>query len=79
MGFRRKQLTCKDVKKILKSLGFSHDRTEGSHEQWVGYKNGRKILVTVDCPKAPFDAWLLKAMVRQSGYSKDEWYKQLEK
>ncbi len=36
-------------------------------------------LVTVDCPKQPFVRRLLKSMVRQSGYTIEEWYQQLEK
>jgi hypothetical protein len=36
-------------------------------------------LVTVDCPKQPFVDRLLKSMVRQSGYSIEEWYEALEK
>jgi hypothetical protein len=36
-------------------------------------------LVTVDCPKAPFDQWLTRKMVGQSGYSIDEWYNELDK
>jgi len=36
-------------------------------------------LVTVDCPKEPFVPPLLSSMVRQSGYSIEEWYLQLER
>lgn len=77
MGFRRRQLTCKDVKQILTSFGFECCRQKGSHEQWKGSVNGQAKLVTVDCPKAPFDSYLINKMVRQSGYSIDEWYKRL--
>lgn len=78
MGFKRRQLNCRDVKTILKSLGFKFDRQRGSHEQWKCFVEGELRLVTVDCPKAPFGDGLIKAMVRQSGYSIDEWYKQLD-
>lgn len=52
---RHYPLTCKDVKKILKNLGFNPRPQQGtSHEQWVKYDEAGKLLgkVTVDCPKA---------------------------
>lgn len=48
------QLTCKEVKQILKTLGFEpRPRTSTSHEQWVKKENGKLFKVTVDCPKSP--------------------------
>gem|GEM_PF-4174008 len=36
------QLTCKEVKQILKTLGFEpRPRTSTSHEQWVKKENGK--------------------------------------
>lgn len=70
-------LTCKDVKRILKNLGFAPRPTKGtSHEQWVKYDAGGKLLgkVTVDCPKAPFSQMLISSMAQQAGVSKKQFY-----
>lgn len=79
MGRKRRPLTCKEVKRILTALGFEFQRQKGSHEHWKATVNGRLHLVTVDCPKEPFVPPLLSNMVRQSGYSIEEWYRQLER
>jgi len=73
-------LTCKEVKKILKSLGFSpRPRTGTSHEQWVKDEKGRRYKVTVDCPKQPFSQMLIKYMAYQAGVSKKDFYAALKK
>jgi predicted RNA binding protein YcfA (HicA-like mRNA interferase family) len=79
VGRKYRPLTCKEVKRILRSLGFEFQRQKGSHEHWKAVVKGKMRLVTVDCPKEPFVAPLLTLMVEQSGYSKDEWYQQLPK
>ncbi len=66
-------LTCREVKIILKKLGFVFDRQRGSHEQW----SKGKYRVTVDCPKQPFSHTLIKYMAKQAGISKDTFYKAL--
>ena len=72
-----KPLTCKEVKKILKSLGFVCRNQEGSHEQWVRNEPPPFRKVTVDCPKAPFSHMLTESMAAQAGVSKKEFYKHL--
>lgn len=72
-----KPLTCKEVKTILKNLGFEHRNTEGSHENWVAHNPFRKV--TVDCPKAPFSPILTGFMVQQAGVTKKEFYAALKK
>lgn len=67
-------LTCKDVKKTLKSLGFVHRNTEGSHENWVRDEPKPFRKVTVDCPKAPFSQILIELMARQAGMTKKQFY-----
>lgn len=79
MGQGFKPLSCKEVKQILASFGFEPDRQKGSHQHWKAIVKGKMRLVTVDCPKQPFVRRLLKSMVRQSGYTIEEWYQQLEK
>lgn len=68
-------LTCKEIKAILKYLGFLPESTTGSHEQWTKIANGRKYKVTVDCPKAPFSPTLIASMASQAGLSKKDLYK----
>ena len=75
-------LTCKEVKKILRKLGFSERPRKGtSHEQWVKYSDDRKTMwkVTVDCPKQPFGPDLVSSMSKQAGVSKADFYAKLEK
>lgn len=72
-------LTCNDVKRILRNLGFAYCNTEGSHEQWKREDKRGFYKVTVDCPKAPFSPFLIGAMARQAGVSKRAFYKALHK
>lgn len=74
-----KPLTCKEVKQILKSLGFTRRNQEGSHEQWVRNDPPPFRKVTVDCPKEPFSHMLTESMARQAGVSKKEFYSFLNK
>lgn len=62
-------VTCKQVKSLLKNLGFEVKPRRGtSHEQWVHQCfNGKRRLVTVDCPKQPFSHDLMKFMAAQAG------------
>lgn len=62
----KRPLTCKEVKQILRNLGFVYRNTEGSHENWVREGAPRRK-VTVDCPKAPFSDFLIGSMARQAG------------
>ncbi|MCO6427124.1 type II toxin-antitoxin system HicA family toxin [Nitrosomonas communis] len=72
-------LTCKDVKKILTSLGFTPRPQKGtSHEQWVKVENGKLFKVTVDCPKSPFSQDLIASMAKQVGVSKKAFYAALD-
>lgn len=69
-------LSCDDVKRALKQLGFSPEpRKSSSHEQWIKNSNGRRFKVTVDCPKAPFSLTLIDSMAHQAGISRRELYR----
>lgn len=70
MSGEQPPLTCKEIKAILAYLGFAFSAQEGSHEQWVLIKNGKKFKVTVDCPKSPFSQMLIKSMAAQAGCKK---------
>ena len=73
-------LTCDEVKRILRNLGFEpRPRKATSHEQWVKQEAGRFYKVTVDCPKAPFSQDLVRWMAKQAGVSKKEFYNALKK
>jgi predicted RNA binding protein YcfA (HicA-like mRNA interferase family) len=78
---KQKRLTCKEVKKILKNLGFSPEPRKGtSHEQWAKYKQNGALYakVTVDCPKAPFSPMLIDSMSRQARVSKKDFFSALD-
>lgn len=72
---KKPPLTCRQVKKGLKKLGFEPRTQRGSHEQWIKDEGGRRYKVTVDCPKAPFQKDLIYSMARQAGVSKGDFYR----
>lgn len=73
----KKPLTTKEVKRILKNLGFVYRNTEGSHEQWIKETPFRKV--TVDPPKAPFSHILIGFMASQAGVTVKQFYEALDK
>lgn len=75
MSGRFPPLTCAEVKRGLRLLGFApRPTTGGSHEQWVLDTPTGRYKVTVDCPKAPFSPTLIAAMCRQAGVTKVRFY-----
>ena len=78
MGRKHKPLTCKEVKTILKNLGFTPRPRKGtSHEQWTKETDNTFHKVTVDCPKSPFTQTLISSMAKQAGVSKRTFYENL--
>lgn len=75
---RRKYLplTLAEVREILVALQFSKKRKIGSHEQWERVARGGRArsVVTVDEGKSEFDDYLVKSMISQSNFSRDEFY-----
>jgi len=72
-------LTCKQVKQILASFGFTPRPQKGtSHEHWVKTVNGEFHKVTVDCPNAPFSQDLISSMAKQAGVTKKAFYAALK-
>jgi predicted RNA binding protein YcfA (HicA-like mRNA interferase family) len=72
---KHRPLTCKQVKTILKNLGFEpRPQKRTSHEQWVKDYGGKRYKVTVDCPKEPFTQDLIRSMAHQAGVSKRAFY-----
>jgi predicted RNA binding protein YcfA (HicA-like mRNA interferase family) len=74
MGKRLPKLKPREVKANLKALGFEWKRTDGSHETWERPAEGtrKRAVVTVDAAKPQFDDWLMKSMIRQSGFTREE-------
>lgn len=76
MSSSNRPLTCKEVKRGLKNLGFAPTKVKGtSHEHWKKVVGGRLYKVTVDCPKEPFSHDLIRSMASQAGVSKKEFYR----
>jgi len=68
-----RQLTSREVERVLLKAGFRMARQAGSHQQFVGFIKGEKRRVTVIADKKSFKLSTLKAMIRQSGLSEAEW------
>lgn len=62
---------------ILKALGFVFKRQDGtSHEQYEKAAEGAqgRRIVTVDTAERDFGDFLIKSMIAQSGYSRNDFY-----
>ncbi len=82
MGKRRyPPLSPTEVISILRALGFELKRQTGSHQHYEGLAEDamtRKI-VTVDSSIDEFWEELMKSMIRQSGWSREKFYKATRK
>lgn len=82
-GSRRRYpaLDCKEVKDILKALGFSYRKNNaGSHDDWIFTHPVKGFAkVTLDCPKAPFSVDLIKIMIDQAKSNRVEFYRATKK
>jgi predicted RNA binding protein YcfA (HicA-like mRNA interferase family) len=70
-------LTPGEVKAILQNLGFTHARTESSHAHFKRTANDKLkgAIVTVDEGYREIgDPKLIQNMIRQSGFSREEFY-----
>lgn len=67
-------LTYNEVAYGLLSMGFTHIRTTSSHEQWVGYRGGKKMLVTLDKPQSPYRIKLIESMAKQAQVDKRKFF-----
>ena len=77
-----KPLTYKDVTKILKNLGFAQSISRStSHQTWTQTKGSKHYAVTVAFHghNQEFKRGTLSSMIRQSGRTKDEFYRALKK
>lgn len=67
-------LTYQEVLAILKVRGFEFKDQQGSHEQYEAVINNKKRKVTVDKNDSPYDDFILRSMVEQSGLTRVEFY-----
>lgn len=77
-----KPLKYRDVVIILRNLGFTQESGTGSsHQTWVLRRNDISFAVTVAFhgTNREFRPGTLGSMIRQSGYSKKEFYEALKK
>ena len=74
MGKKLPLLKPREVEANLKSLGFNHARTVGSHKIYVRPADGvrRRAVVPVDVGHDQFSANLMKNMIRESLFSQEE-------
>jgi predicted RNA binding protein YcfA (HicA-like mRNA interferase family) len=74
MGKKLPLLKPREVRANLKSLGFTHKRTVGSHEIWERPADELHLraVVEVDAGHQQFSAWLMKMMIRESKLTQEE-------
>jgi predicted RNA binding protein YcfA (HicA-like mRNA interferase family) len=74
MGGKLPLLKPREVEANLRLLGFVHDRTVGSHKQYVRAADGVRLraIVTVDVAQNQFSKRLMKSMIRQSRCTQKE-------
>jgi len=71
---KRASLSYRQVVQLLRKHGFSKDRQEGSHQQWIGTVRGQPHIVTVIVEAKDYAPKTMKSMIRQSGLGENEWY-----
>lgn len=79
---RFKPLKYREVVKILGNLGFTPQPTKAtSHETWFCERSGKKYAVTIffHGSNMEFRDKTLASIIRQSGFSKEEFYQALKK
>lgn len=75
----KRPLTAREVRQILKNLGFSHRSTEGGHEQWIRDDTVRFRKVTLSAHNEPFVNTIVRYMATQAGVSVSDFYSALDK
>ena len=72
---RFRPLPCKDVRNILKTLGFEPDKQKSTnHEHWRIIRDGKLFKVTVDCHKGEVKALDVRSIIKQAGVSKSTFF-----
>jgi predicted RNA binding protein YcfA (HicA-like mRNA interferase family) len=65
-------MPCKEAKRALGNLGFTHYKTKGSHEHWKKVVGGCMFKVTLDCHHGEVKAKDVRSMVGQAGVTRKE-------
>jgi predicted RNA binding protein YcfA (HicA-like mRNA interferase family) len=75
---KRKYLPLKpqEVAAIVLALGFVLKNNEGDHRQYERAADGihPRSIVTVDMGAGEFEDFLMQSMIRQSNFTRDEFY-----
>jgi predicted RNA binding protein YcfA (HicA-like mRNA interferase family) len=82
MGRRRFPPLCPaEVVSIVVALGFAFKRQDGSHAHYERPADAARTraLVTVDMSVADFWEDIIKSMIRQSGFTREQFYCATEK
>jgi predicted RNA binding protein YcfA (HicA-like mRNA interferase family) len=70
----KRPLTAREVRQILRNLGFTHRSTEGGHEQWVRTEPTPFRKVTLSGHNEPFVDTIVRYMANQAGVSVKDFY-----
>jgi len=68
--YRLKPLPCREVRRVLKRLGFEPEKQEGSHEKWRKHDGNTLRKVTLACHNGEVKAKDLKSIFSQAGVDK---------
>ena len=77
-----RSLKYRDIITIFRNLGFNSDSTGAtSHQTWTLMRDGKNYAVTImfHGSNKEFKRGTLNSIIRQSGFSKDEFYNALKK
>lgn len=75
----KRPLTAREVRLILRRLGFTHSHTSGGHEQWVRDAPLPFRKVTLSEHNQPFADTIVRYMANQAGVTVREFYSALER
>lgn len=75
----KRPLTAREVRIILRNLGFSHRNTVGGHEQWVRDAPPPFRKVTLSEHNQPFADTIVRYMATQAGVSVRDFYSAIER
>lgn len=70
----KRPLTAREVRSILKTLGFVHRSTTGGHEQWTRDDPKPFRKVTLAAHNEPFVDTIVRFMATQAGVTVKEFY-----
>ena len=69
-------LTPDELRRVLKAFGFVRKRTRGDHEQWEGWINEKRRVITVQLINGEYSVDRMKTIIRNLAVTADEFYGQ---